>query len=266
MGLACALHFIRMCLIFLSLNQHPTYKLIVAGNRDEFYERKTAAANYWKDHPEILGGRDLEAGGTWMAMTRSGKISMITNYRDLQNLKAKAPSRGQLVSDFLMGEREPENYLRQIVPHKNEFNGFNLIVGSADQLWYLSNYKDEVERIPPGIHGLSNALLDTPWPKVVRGKKKFVSVLEKATTVNPDILFTMLMDDHVAPDAQLPDTGVGLERERQLSSMFIKSPGYGSRCSTVVLIDQNNHVLFSERVYDLNTFEFKTGTFEFDIS
>lgn len=254
-----------MCLIFLSLHQHPHYKLIIAGNRDEFYERKTAAADYWTDHPEVLGGRDLEAGGTWMAMTRSGKISMITNYRDLKNLKSNAPSRGKLVSDYLIEEKTPEDYLKNIAPYKQNFNGFNLITGSADELWYLSNYKDGIEKISSGTHGLSNALLDTPWPKVVEGKKKFEAVL-KNQSIKPDALFDVLKDDHVAPDNQLPDTGVGLERERQLSSMFIKSPGYGSRCSTVVLIDKNDHVIFAERVYDLNTFDYTLGTFEFDLS
>ena len=253
-----------MCLIFLSISQHPTYQLIVAANRDEFYERKTAPADFWKDHPQILGGRDLEAGGTWMAMTRSGKISMITNYRDLKNLKSKAPSRGQLVSDYLIGETDPENYLKRIAADKDQYNGFNLIVGSPAALWYLSNYKSGVEKITSGVHGLSNALLDTPWPKVVSGKNKFEQIV-KQDKIEADALFTLLLDERVAPDDQLPDTGVGLERERQLSSMFIKSPGYGSRCSTVVLIDKSNHVLFAERVYDLQTFQYTTKKFEFDI-
>jgi uncharacterized protein with NRDE domain len=253
-----------MCLIFLSVNQHPTYSLIVAANRDEFYERKTAPADFWKDHPHVLGGRDLEAGGTWMAMTKSGKISMITNYRDLKNLKSKAPSRGQLVSDYLFEDVSPADYLKRIEPDKEKYNGFNLIVGSANELWYLSNYKPGVEKISNGVHGLSNALLDTPWPKVVTGKKKFESLLMEKI-LQPDVLFDMLMDEHIASDNQLPDTGVGLERERQLSAMFIKSPGYGSRCSTIVLIDKNNHVLFTERVYDLKTFQYDTKTFEFDI-
>jgi len=253
-----------MCLIFLSINQHPTYSLIVAANRDEFYERKTAPADFWKDHPTVLGGRDLEAGGTWMAVTRSGKISMITNYRDLKNLKSKAPSRGQLVSDYLIEKIDPKNYLKGIEPNKDQYNGFNLIVGSPKELWYLSNYKSGVEQIPEGVHGLSNALLDTPWPKVVKGKNKFEQII-KEDKVEADALFTMLLDEQVAPDTQLPDTGVGLERERQLSSMFIKSPGYGSRCSTVVLIDKNDHVLFVERVYDLKTFEYTVKKLEFDI-
>ncbi|HEY5826682.1 MAG TPA: NRDE family protein [Cyclobacteriaceae bacterium] len=253
-----------MCLIFLSINQHPTYSLIVAANRDEFYERKTAPADFWNDHPNILGGRDLGAGGTWMGITQSGKISMITNYRDLKNLKSKAPSRGQLVSDYLIEEVNPENYLKGIESSKDQYNGFNLIVGSANELWYLSNYKSGIEKITSGVHGLSNALLDTPWPKVLKGKSKFEQIIKK-DKVEADDLFTMLLDEQVAPDAQLPDTGVGLERERQLSSMFIKSPGYGSRCSTVVLIDKNDHVLFAERVYDLKTFQYTVKKFEFNI-
>jgi len=254
-----------MCLIFLSLHHHPTYKLIIAGNRDEFYQRKTASADYWSDHPEILGGRDLEAGGTWLAISKAGRISMITNYRDLKNIKQNAPSRGSLVSDFLLRTDSPEHYLKEIHHDKNKYNGFNLITGTADELWYLSNYKEGVHQISNGIHGLSNALLDTPWPKVESGKRKFESIL-KETTVLPDTLFDMLFDDRMAADDQLPDTGVGLERERMLSSMFIKSPGYGSRCSTVVLVDYTNHVLFAERTYDLNTYAYTTKSYELDLT
>lgn len=254
-----------MCLIFLSLHQHPHYKLIVAGNRDEFYERKTLPAGYWTDHPEMIGGRDLEAGGTWLAMTTSGRISMITNYRDLKNIKPHAPSRGFLVSDFLLRNDSPAHYLNQIAPEKAKYNGFNLITGTMEELWYLSNYKEGVEQITNGVHGLSNALLDTPWPKVESGRRKFESIIQE-TPVLPDKLFTMLSDDHVAADNQLPDTGVGLERERVLSSMFIKSPGYGSRCSTVVLVDYNNRVSFHERTYNLSTFEHTTKAYDFVIA
>ena len=254
-----------MCLIFLSLNNHPQYKLIVAGNRDEFYARQTLPAAYWTDHPEIVGGRDLEAGGTWLAMTKSGRISMITNYRDVKNIKPQAPSRGFLVSDFLLRTDSPKHYLNEIAQDKAKYNGFNLISGTAEQLWYLSNYKEGVEQITSGVHGLSNALLDTPWPKVVSGRRKFESTI-KDTTLSPEALFTMLLDDHKAADDQLPDTGVGLERERVLSSMFIKSPGYGSRCSTVVLIDNNNNVSFHERTYNLSTFAYTTQSYSFVIA
>ncbi len=254
-----------MCLIFLSLNDHPTYKLIVAANRDEFYNRKTAAASYWKDHPTLLGGRDLEASGTWMGMTTSGKISLLTNYRDPQNINPKAPSRGQLVSDFLIGNIAGDEYLKNISTQGKLYNGFNLINGTVDELYYYSNYAEGIQKIKPGLHGLSNHLLNTNWPKVARGKEKLKPILAQSK-INPEDLFTFLYDDQRAADNHLPQTGLTLERERALSSMFIKTDNYGSRCSTVILVDQFDHVQFIERVYNLETFEYTTGVFEFSIS
>jgi uncharacterized protein with NRDE domain len=260
-----------MCLIFFALKQHPTFKLIVAANRDEFYNRKTAAADFWKDYPNILGGRDLEvmpdgrqANGTWMGMTKSGKISMLTNYRDPKNINPKAPSRGQLVSDYLEQNIAAGDYLKQIQSKAATYNGFNLLVGNAKEFHYLSNYKTGIDKVTSGLHGLSNHLLETPWPKVKRGKQKLEQLL-KSESITSQMLFEFLYDGERATDDQLPETGIGLERERALSSMFIKSPGYGSRCSTVILIDQENKVEFSERVYDLSTFEYSTKTFRFKI-
>jgi uncharacterized protein with NRDE domain len=253
-----------MCLIFLSLNNHPTYKLIVAANRDEFYKRKTTSADFWEDHPEIVGGRDLEASGTWMAMNTRGRISMVTNYRDLKNLKTKAPSRGALVLDFLVSNKTEKEYLQSILPVAHQYNGFNLLVGSPDSLWYLSNYKEGLEKINEGVHGLSNALLNTPWPKVEQGKSTFESVVQDLQ-IDPEVLFQLLYNEQRAPDDRLPDTGVGLERERMLSSMFIKSPDYGTRCSTVVLVNKNNQVLFVERTYNFRSFAYTTKQFTFTI-
>lgn len=253
-----------MCLIFLALKQHPTYKLIIAANRDEFYNRQTAAADFWKDQPNIVGGRDLEANGTWMGMTKSGKISMLTNYRDPANINPKAPSRGHLVSDYLEQDLSSEVYLKKIEPKAAAYNGFNLLVGTPEEFWYLSNYKTGIDKVTTGLHGLSNHLLETPWPKVQTGKQKMAELL-KSKNITSQLLFEFLYDGERAGDDQLPDTGIGLERERALSSMFIKSPGYGSRCSTVILIDQDNNVEFSERVYDLATFEYTTKTFRFRI-
>jgi len=251
-----------MCLIFLSLQQHPAYKLIVVANRDEFYQRKTAVADYWQDAPEILGGRDLEAGGTWMAVSKKGKIAMVTNYRDLRNLKEAAPSRGHLVSDFLLLDVTPQDYLAEIEPKAPEYNGFNLIVGDAEELWYLSNYKKGFEKITDGFHALSNNLLDVPWPKIIRGSEKIKTALQQPI-VEATTLLNLMYDSQLAEDAQLPDTGLPLDRERLLSSMFIKSPGYGSRCSTVVTIDRNNNLTFTERVYDLATFQYEERTFAY---
>ncbi len=253
-----------MCLIFLSLNHHPHYKLIVAANRDEFYERKTSPAGYWQDHPEILGGRDLEAMGTWMAMTRAGKISLITNYRDPKNIDPQAPSRGKLVSDYLIDPIDPKDYLESIEPHGKDYNGFNLLVGNQDELFYFSNYRQGILKIENGFYGLSNHLLETPWPKVVRGKRKLEPLLREKN-IDPEILLDALYDDQPAKADQLPDTGVGQEREFALSSMFIKMNNYGTRCSTVVLIDQSNEVTYSERVYNTLDFSSRSNTFRFRI-
>ncbi len=253
-----------MCLIFFAINHHPEYKLIIAANRDEFYNRKTSPADFWKDHEQILGGRDLEAMGTWMAMTRTGKISLVTNYRDAANINPKAPSRGQLVSDYLIRSDRPEQYLKSVEPMAKQFNGFNLLVGNPDQLWYFSNYQNTILKIKDGFYGLSNHLLETPWPKVTRGKKKLEPLL-KQDGIDAESLLDALYDSQSAPDEQLPETGVGLDLERALSSMFIKTPNYGTRCSTVVLVDRQNRVSFTERTYDVKTFDHSTQVFQFAI-
>lgn len=252
-----------MCLIFAALNHHPVYKLIIAANRDEFYNRRTAAAAHWDDHPHVIGGRDLEAGGTWMGVTTGGKVSLITNFRDPKNIRAGAPSRGHLVAAYLEQEVNAEDYLKHVQKHAAEYNGFNLLVGTIDELHYFSNYKNGVTRLGDGLFGLSNHLLDTPWPKIARGKKKLAPILERSDISTGDLM-DFLYDDQPASD-NLPDTGIGIERERALSPMFIKTPGYGSRCSTVVLVDKQNRVQFTERVYDLATFDYTTSAFEFSV-
>jgi uncharacterized protein with NRDE domain len=254
-----------MCLIFFAVQQHPNYNLVIAANRDEFYSRKTAPAAFWQEQPNILGGRDLEAKGTWMAMTKTGRISMVTNYRDPHNINPIAPSRGQLVSDYLAGEMDPSFYLKKIEQVGKAYNGFNLIVGNSSDLYYYSNYSGSPTKIEQGIHGLSNHLLDTPWPKVERGKEKWNALLTQPV-LKPAELFDFLLDEQQAPDNLLPETGIGLDRERALSSMFIKTNGYGTRCSTVILIDHQNRAEFVERVYDLATFQYEDRTFSFEIN
>jgi uncharacterized protein with NRDE domain len=249
-----------MCLIFLSLNDHPNYKLIIATNRDEFYTRRTLQAQYWYDQPNILGGKDLFSLGTWMAMTTTGRIAMVTNYRDLTNIKKDAPSRGHLVSDYLKGDEGPVPYMDKVSVNGSMYNGFNLIAGNPNELYYYSNYSKGVVPISPGVHGLSNHLLDTPWPKVSNGISGFKEIL-KSPEINPEKLFEFLYDEKQAPDKDLPDTGVGLEKERMLSSMFIKSPDYGSRCSTVLLVNRSNNALYHERTYDLADYSYVTQRF-----
>lgn len=259
-----------MCLIFLSLRQHPHYKLIVATNRDEFYARQTVAADWWSDYPQIVGGKDGEAAksdgtcGTWMAMNKNGRIAMVTNYRDIKNSNPQAPSRGFLVTDFVLADGSPKKYLETLEEKAARYNGFNLIAGNADELFYLSNYKAGIEKIETGFHALSNHLLDTPWPKVKKGEEKLKSLFSEDKIDSAKIL-DALHDDEIFADELLPDTGVGLERERMLSPLFIKSATYGTRCSTLITIDRNNTVEFTERVYTSTTFEFADKSFVFTI-
>jgi len=253
-----------MCLILFAKDSHPDYKLIVAANRDEFYARETKPADFWDDNPNILAGRDMEAGGTWMGVNKSGYISMLTNFRDLQNIKQDAPSRGHLVSDFLSKQPEAKNYLLGVEQNGQAYNGFNIICGTADELHYYGNYQNGVHNVEKGVHGLSNALLNTSWPKVVKGRKKLDKVVSnKQIEVNQ--LFEALYDDVKAPKEKLPDTGVGLEKEEMLSPMFIKSPEYGSRCSTVLLVDRNNEMTFAERSYNIQDFSYSDKSFRFKI-
>jgi len=251
-----------MCLILFSYKTHPNYKLVIAANRDEFYERPTNPADFWKDHKNVLAGRDQEAGGTWMGINKNGSLALLTNYRDLSNLKKNAPSRGKLVSDFLVAYPHPKEYLETIDLISYRYNGFNILLGNPDDLWYYSNIRKRIYMLGSGIYGLSNGLLDSPWPKVEKGKKKLGVILNKPS-IDPSDLFTALYDDKLASDDQLPDTGVGLEKERMLSSMFIKSPVYGTRCSTVLMVDQDNNVIYSEKTYNTSTFESDTRTFNF---
>jgi uncharacterized protein with NRDE domain len=253
-----------MCLIFLSLNQHPEYKLILAANRDEFYNRLTAPAQFWRDNPRIVGGRDLEAMGTWLGMTRSGKISMLTNYRDPKHINPSAPSRGKLVSDFLMENISASDYIYNVSLQGKQYNGFNLLVGTVDELYYYSNYKEGVRYLSSGFYGLSNHLLDTPWPKIVQGKE-IMDPLFRASVPDTEKIFRAMFSETIAPDDQLPDTGLSPERERALSSMFIKTPNYGSRCSTVILVTRDNQVMFAERTYDLKEFSFTTQSYHFEV-
>ena len=239
-----------MCLIVFSYKKHPQFNLIFAANRDEFYERPSRPAQFWEDHPYILAGKDLQSGGTWMGITKSGRFAAITNFRDLSEPNKEDTSRGHLVLDFLKSSADPEEYVRDIHKKGSSYNGFNLIVGNpSDRLFYVSNQKEDIAKIQPGIHGLCNGLLDTPWPKVREGKEGLRRLIEH-DHLNPADLFELLRNEHRADDAELPDTGVGLNLERQLSPMFIRTKNYGTRNSTIVTVDKDGEVWFHERVFE----------------
>jgi uncharacterized protein with NRDE domain len=238
-----------MCLILFAYKAHPRYALVLAANRDEKYDRPTLPAAFWSDQPQVCGGRDLDGGGTWLGVTRGGRFAAVTNFRDGYAQKTGTRSRGTLVADFLCDASSPAEYARSIVDAAANFNGFNLLVGDAETMHYFSNRGHRAAPVEPGIHGLSNHLLDTPWPKVVRGKKILADLLHADESTIVDGLFDLLADPTIAPDDALPETGVGLHRERALSPAFIVSPNYGTRSSSVVLISYDGDVLFSERSF-----------------
>ncbi len=254
-----------MCLILFAWKMHDNYPLILAANRDEFYERPSAPAAFWADAPDLLAGRDLKAGGTWLGITRSGRLAAITNYRDPASLKTEAPSRGHLVSDYLRSRESPEEYLQRLAPRAGRYNGFSLLVGDRSELLFYSN-RGEAIRPAPGIHGMSNHLLDTPWPKVNRGKQALEQLLAGDHNPSPEALLDLLASRSRPPDDRLPDTGVGLEWERVLSPLFIESPAYGTRCSTVLLIDRRGMVTFVERVFNGGSEPRVTSRFDFRIA
>ena len=253
-----------MCLILFAWKVHAAYPLVLAANRDEFTERPSAPAAFWDDAPDLLAGRDLRAGGTWLGITRGGRLAAITNYRDPASLKDGAPSRGQLVSDYLRSREGPEGYVQRLAPRAGLYNGFSLLAGDPAELIYYSNRGGAV-RLTPGIHGMSNHLLDTPWPKVDQGKQALERLLAGDQNPSPEALFDLLASRSRPTDDLLPDTGVGLEWERVLSPLFVESPDYGTRCSTVLLIDRQGVATFVERVFNGGGEPRLTSRFDFRI-
>lgn len=231
-----------MCLIVFAWKVLPTVPLVAAANRDEFYQRATAPAAPWPEHPQVYAGRDLQAGGSWMGITHpadcgnGARFAAITNIRAPSEHRDDAPSRGQLVADYLAGCMSPQEYIDDLRQRADRYNGFNLVIGDRDTLIWYSNRGDTDPRngkpLEPGVYGVSNALLDAPWPKVLKTKAQFASLL--CLGAPDDAFFEMLSDTTPAPDQRLPETGVPLEVERVLSSVKIESPGYGTRTSTVV--------------------------------
>lgn len=238
-----------MCLILLAWHADSEYPLIFAANRDEAYERPSLAADFWRDEPHIFGGRDLEKGGSWLALTLAGRIAAVTNYRSGSARKDAPRSRGELVAEFVRGSDEPRSYLERIAGKGSDYNPFTLIVGDLERLWWCSNRGGGIEEIARGVHGLSNHLLDTPWPKVARGKERMAALLGASESGLIDGLFRILTDRAAAPDAELPDTGVGLQRERELSPAFVVGDRYGTRAATVLLVNREGEVLFHERAF-----------------
>ncbi len=254
-----------MCLILFSYRNDPRYDLIFAANRDEFYHRPADPISFWREAPHVLAGKDLTAGGTWFGITRDGRIAAITNYRDPASLRSDAPSRGLLVSRFLTEAFSPEEYLDLMQKEGGQYNGFSLLFGDLSGLYYFSNRSRTSGKIAPGTYGLSNRFLDTPWPKVIRGKEALSRIQSGGGDLDPALLFSILADTSLPEEKDLPETGVGREWERLLSPLFISAPGYGTRSSTVVLIDKSRHALVEERTFNSHPEPIDKRRFEFDI-
>ncbi len=236
-----------MCLIVFAWKLLPDCPLVLAANRDEFFIRPTQPANWWEDHPDVYAGRDLQAGGTWLGIDRRGRFAALTNIRNGGTPKLDKRSRGELVAEYLRGDLAPQDYLEQVRADADEYNGFNLIFGDERELLWISNESDTAFRtLEPGIYGLSNGSLDTPWPKVVKAKAQFASLLCQGAP--DDAYFEMLTDTTRASDSRLPDTGVSLDWERLLSPICIDSPEYGTRASTLLRVRQAGSAELLERV------------------
>lgn len=241
-----------MCIAYLSIRKHPEWPLFIAANRDEFHQRKALAAARWHSNPAIIAGIDREAGGTWLGINTNGRFALLTNYRDVNTIVPEAPSRGHLVSEFLQTNTPSVEYASNILSRAAQYNAFNLVVGNPQKSMYISNRSHQIEpaELQPGSHVLSNHLMDTPWPKAERLRKALDSIeLDFLPDQLPDI-FDILRDNTRAADNDLPNTGLSLERERLLSSPFIVSPDYGTRCSTIIAVHKSGQALFSEMTYN----------------
>jgi uncharacterized protein with NRDE domain len=238
-----------MCLIVFGWRAHREFPLILGANRDEFLDRPSRPAGFWPEQPDLLAGRDLRNGGTWLGVTRTGRIAAVTNYRQ-GTVRSDLRSRGLLVTGFLAGDRSPATHLATVAVERGAYDGFNLIAGDGRELCYFSNRGGDPQPVSEGVHGLSNALLDTPWPKVERAKSALTRLLDRDRDALVDGLLAVLADRAQPADHELPSTGVSLQWERCLSPVFIASPDYGTRCSTVLLVDRHDNVTFVERSFD----------------
>lgn len=237
-----------MCLIVFAYKIVPGSPLILAGNRDEFYQRPAEKAHLWKTEPSVIAGKDKKAGGTWLGLSANGRVAAITNYRDMSSIKTSAPSRGDIVKDALLSPLSTKEYLQKLKKSAGDYNGFNLITGTREKLFYFSNITMQISGLNPGLYGISNALLDTPWPKTVWAKNRFREILNSGNRKTDDY-FSMLANSKKYPPEKLPETGLSLEMEKAVSSVFIKTEDYGTRCSTVLQLFDNSNFYFEERAY-----------------
>jgi uncharacterized protein with NRDE domain len=246
-----------MCLLVLAWRCHPQHRLVVAANRDEFHARPSAPLAPWLDIAGVVGGRDLQAGGAWFAIGAAQRVGIVTNFREFGRQRRSAPSRGGLIPEYLSGSRPPEDFLQALEADAPGYSGFNLLLADRDSLWYASNRADQFAReLPPGIYGLSNEFLDTPWPKLVRVRARFEALLQAPESVDPVTLaanlFAMLADRETAPPDTLPPGDLSPEWARKLSAPFVLDLSFGTRCSTVLTVSGQETLRITERRFDAN--------------
>lgn len=237
-----------MCLILFAYRQVPGIRLIALANRDEFYDRPTKAAHSWPDHQGMVAGQDLQSGGTWLGVRPNGRLAAITNYRDGLPKETHPASRGHIPLQFLASVQSPEAFITELIPRRHEYGDFNVLLHDETGLWHYCSATNEQTKVQPGVHGLSNQTLNSPWPKVMSGTWDLAQVLDE--DFDADKLLNLMYDTHLPDDMDLPDTGVGLDWERTLAPLFIQSPDYGTRSTTLVIVYESGRIEFVECSHD----------------
>ena len=250
-----------MCLIVIAFGIDAEYPLIVAGNRDEFHARPTRDADWWPDHPDVLGGRDLQAGGSWLGLHRAGRFAAVTNYRDAQATRQGKRSRGHLVTEFLHSRATPLEHLRSLAG--NDYSGFNLLLSDGQSLAYLSNRDGVARELQPGVYGLSNATLDTPWEKVARSKRVLQELID-SKNINETSLLRLLADRAKGPTDEVKSDRLPFATAHAITAPFIVLPDYGTRCSTVVLADKRGKWSLLERRFAADGSKTGQSRYSFD--
>ncbi|MCF2946853.1 NRDE family protein [Paraglaciecola aquimarina] len=253
-----------MCILFVAVNQHKDYPLIIAANRDEFFNRQTAESHFWPKTEQVLAGKDLVAGGSWMGINQDGFIAALTNIRNPEKVNNQAITRGTLVSQYL--ETPNVDYAQTLAQTKHQYNGYNLLFGQWNKLSVYNNHLDTLQALDTGVYGLSNANLNSPWPKIQKGVSQLEEYCRSDFPIDANTLFELLLDNTKADDPHLPKTGVPIELERHLSSIFIQGDDYGTRSSTVLTIDKNHKVNWQERTYNSQAVCTSKQNFHFNIN
>ncbi len=245
-----------MCLIVFAHQAEPSYPLVMAANRDEFFSRPTQHATLWESscrHKAILAGKDLVSGGTWLGITRNGRFSAVTNIKNPSESEQKPRSRGELTINFLQSDISVDEYTSNLAGQFDQFEGFNLLLGDGHNMFYINNFERVVTKLEPGFYGLSNGRLNSDWPKVNRVRNGLQQLLKKEKPISTDQLIAMMNDRELSPDTNLPDTGQTTELEKVISSAFIMNTGhgYGTLCSTAIIKEANGNTHFNEQNYDV---------------